>query len=74
MERDGPSLPDERASNPVISREGLLDFAFSYAESARAACEKHCRNYDDFGGCERLDNEAPTISPEHRSRILRRLK
>jgi hypothetical protein len=34
-------------------------FAYSYAPSADAAYEEEWRNYDDFGGSYRLDNEAP---------------
>jgi hypothetical protein len=31
-------------------------FAYSYAESAEAAFQKECRNYDEFGGSGGLDN------------------
>jgi hypothetical protein len=34
-------------------------FAFSYARSAEAAFEEECRNYQDFGGGDGLDNERP---------------
>jgi hypothetical protein len=34
-------------------------FAYSYAPSAEAAFEKQCRNYDDFGTSDALDNEGP---------------
>lgn len=50
---------------PTFARVGLgLDssytrFAFSYAPSAEAAFEKECRNYQDFGGSGKLDNELP---------------
>jgi hypothetical protein len=33
------------------------DFKFSYATSPKAAFEKECRNYHDFGGSEKLDND-----------------
>lgn len=36
-------------------------FKYSYATSAKAAFEKECRNYHDFGGKEKLDN---TIHPD----------
>lgn len=36
-------------------------FKFSYATSAKAAFEKECHNYHDFGGKEKLDN---TIHPD----------
>ena len=32
-------------------------FKYSYATSPKAAFEKECRNYHDFGGKEKLDNE-----------------
>jgi len=31
-------------------------FKFSYATSPKAAFEKECKNYHDFGGKEKLDN------------------
>jgi hypothetical protein len=55
---------------PALERVGIgVDsaytcFAFSYAVSARAAFEKECRNYHDFGAGAGLDNEAhpaPTL-------------
>ena len=50
---------------PALARVGMnvdssyTRFAFSYARSAEAAFEKECRNYQDFGGSEGLDNEGP---------------
>lgn len=32
-------------------------FKFSYATSPKAAFEKECKNYHDFGGSEKLDND-----------------
>jgi hypothetical protein len=32
-------------------------FKYSYATSPKAAFEKECHNYHDFGGKEKLDNE-----------------
>ena len=32
-------------------------FKFSYATSTKAAFDKECKNYHDFGGSEKLDNE-----------------
>ncbi len=32
-------------------------FKFSYASSPKDAFEKECRNYHEFGGSEKLDNE-----------------
>jgi hypothetical protein len=42
-------------------------FAFSYADNASAAYERECRNYDDFGGSDQLDNEGPPAEPPHRA-------
>jgi hypothetical protein len=42
-------------------------FAYSYAPSAETAFEQECRNYDDFGGSARLDNEAPPVRAPRRS-------
>lgn len=36
--------------------EGYPRFKYSYADSSRAAFEKECRNYHDFGGSAALDN------------------
>jgi hypothetical protein len=39
-------------------------FAYSYTSSARAAFEKECRNYHDFGASHGLDNAAhPAPTP-----------
>lgn len=38
-------------------------FKYSYADSPKAAFEKECRNYHDFGGKEKLDNEAHPDRP-----------
>jgi hypothetical protein len=46
-------------------------FAYSYAPSAKAAFEKECRNYDDFGGSGGLDNEAhPVRTPRSSGECL----
>ena len=54
--------------SPTLDRVGNVDsrytrFAFSYAASARAAFEKECRNYHDFGGSDGLDNQGHPESP-----------
>ena len=52
-----------RADSDVASRikqhvgERYKRFKFSYASSPKAAFEKECRNYHDFGGCQSLDNK-----------------
>ena len=40
-------------------------FKFSYASSPKAAFEKECINYHDFGGKEKLDNEAHPDRPDN---------
>ncbi len=37
--------------------ERYVDFKFSYATSPKAAFDKECNNYHDFGGSSSLDNE-----------------
>jgi hypothetical protein len=38
-------------------------FKFSYATSPKAAFEKECQNYHDFGGSENLDNKVHPAKP-----------
>lgn len=38
-------------------------FKYSYASSRKAAFEKECRNYHDFGGKEKLDNKVHPDRP-----------
>lgn len=38
-------------------------FKYSYATSTKAAFEKECRNYHDFGGSEKLDNKIHPSRP-----------
>jgi hypothetical protein len=38
-------------------------FKFSYATSPKAAFEKECRNYHDFGGKDKLDNDIHPARP-----------
>ena len=53
---------------PTLSRVGTGEdssytrFAYSYAPSAKAAFEKECQNYDDFGGSGGLDNATAPVS------------
>lgn len=37
--------------------EGFKQFKFSYAPSPKAAFEKECKNYHDFGESEKLKNK-----------------
>lgn len=39
-------------------------FKASYAPSAKAAFEKECRNFHDFGGADTLDNESHPDRPD----------
>ncbi len=64
---------------PALGRVGAggdssyTRFAYSYAASAEAAFEKECRNYDDFGGSDGLDNEAPPVpTPPLEERLAHR--
>ena len=43
--------------------ETYESFMFSYATSPKAAFEKECKNYHDFGGCQSLDNKIPPDRP-----------
>jgi len=52
---DAPAL--DRVGSAVDS--AYTRFAYSYASSPRAAFEKECRTFRDFGGSAGLDNEAP---------------
>jgi len=52
---------------PALDRVGIAvdssytRFAYSYAHSAKAAFEKECRNYHDFGASHGLDNEVHPV-------------
>ena len=45
------------------SDAGYTRFAFSYAPSSQAAFEKECRNYEDFGRQNGLDNRTAPVPP-----------
>ncbi|GEO27507.1 hypothetical protein AAC03nite_32920 [Alicyclobacillus acidoterrestris] len=59
-----------RADSDVNSRlkdhvgEGFKQFKFSYASSPKAAFEKECKNYHDFGGSEKLKNKYHPDKPD----------
>jgi hypothetical protein len=57
MQRRG-RLPLERPALGRVesSESSYTRFAYSYAVTADAAFDKECRNYDDFGGRDQLDN------------------
>jgi len=67
VQRRGPLPVDAPKLGPVVHGDGSYTrFAFSYAASATAAFERECRNYDDFGGSQQLDNDGPPAEPPHR--------
>lgn len=39
-------------------------FKYSFASSTKAAFEKECQNYHDFGGSEKLDNDVHPARPD----------
>ncbi len=45
------------------SDAGYTRFAFSYAPSSQAAFAKECRNYEDFGRRNGLDNRTDPVPP-----------
>ena len=45
--------------------EKYKKFKYSYATSSKAAFEKECKNYHDFGGSESLDNEVHPRRPDN---------
>ena len=47
--------------NRISSR--YKSFKYSYAASPKAAFEKECRNYHDFGGSAKLDNKIHPARP-----------
>jgi hypothetical protein len=58
VQHRGPLPVDVPALGRVGNSESSYTrFAYSYAVDADAAFDKECRNYDDFGGRDQLDNE-----------------
>ncbi|WP_106496136.1 hypothetical protein [Lentibacillus sp. Marseille-P4043] len=51
-----------------LSKNKYRHFKYSYASSAKAAFEKECRNYHDFGEKEKLDNKIHPDSPDGTNR------
>lgn len=60
-----------RSDSDVNSRlkqwvgEKYSKFKFSYATSPKAAFEKECKNFHDFGGTEKLDNDIHPDRPDN---------
>jgi hypothetical protein len=54
----------DRLKSWVGKKANYKEFKFSYATSPKAAFEKECKNYHDFGGSEKLDNEIHPQRPE----------
>ena len=68
VQRRGPLPVDAPKFGRVVHGDGSYTrFAFSYAADATAAFEQECRNYDDFGGSNQLDNDGPPAEPPHRA-------
>ena len=42
-------------------------FKYSYATSPKAAFEKECQNFHDFGGTDKLDNDIHPARPDNTS-------
>jgi hypothetical protein len=63
-QRRGPFPVDAPAQGRVGTGvdSSYTRFAYSYATSAEAAFQKECRNYDEFGGSDGLDNPARPVS------------
>lgn len=45
--------------------KGYEDFKFSYATSPKAAFEKECQNFHDFGGSDKLKNDIHPDKPDN---------
>ena len=41
------------------------EFKYSYANNAKEAYEKECKNYHDFGGSDSLDNDIHPDKPDN---------
>lgn len=48
----------------VGKKAAYTHFKFSYATSPKAAFEKECKNFHDFGGTSKLDNDVHPQRPE----------
>jgi len=53
-----------RLKSWVGKKDKYKEFKFSYATSPKAAFEKECQNYHDFGGSDKLDNDIHPDRPE----------
>ena len=48
-----------------VSSGRYKEFKYSYATSPKAAFEKECQNFHDFGGIEKLDNDMHPDLPDN---------
>ena len=56
---------DKDVNGRLKDWEGDYDtFKYSYARSIKAAFEKECKNFHDFGGDKKLDNENHPARPK----------
>jgi hypothetical protein len=60
----GRSDTDLNAELKARLKLGYPKFKCSYASSAKAAFEKECQNYHDFGGSQGLKNEVHPARPD----------
>jgi len=56
---------NDRLKKWVGKNKNYKKFKFSYATSPKAAFEKECKNYHDFGGSKKLDNEKHPERPDN---------
>ena len=55
---------NDRLKKWVGKKDKYKEFKFSYAPNPKAAFEKECHNFHDFGGTDELDNEIHPDRPE----------
>lgn len=60
----GRSDTDVAAEIKIYLSEDYKRFKYSYATSPKAAFEKECKNYHDFGGKEKLRNKIHPARPD----------
>ena len=63
----GRSDTDLKQELKARLEKGHPKFKYSYATSPKAAFEKECKNYHDFGGKDRLENDVHPARPDSSS-------
>ena len=61
--RSDSNLNQELKTKLFETKPKYKSFKYSYATSPKAAFEKECKNYHDFGESERLDNKIHPARP-----------